>query len=123
MGLPVVIRSLDADWQGWVPHLYLKDVDLLNRAGTSPVITFRSAQIGIDLLRTLRERRIVPRTLTVSGFDVSVTRMPNGGLVVGGMGKGGTGNDLSEWLLLQQTIRIENASVTWVDRMGAYEPV
>ena len=123
MGLPVVIRSLEADWHGWIPHLYLRDIDLLDRARTAPVITFSTAEIAIDPLRTLRERRIVPRQLTVSGFDVSVTRLPNGGLFVEGMGGGG-GADLTQWLLMQRTIRIENASVEWIDRMGAHdEPV
>lgn len=129
MGFPVVIRSLDATWYGWTPHLYLTNIDLLNKAGTAAITHFESAAISIDPLATLYQRRFVPKQLTVSGFDVAVTRRENGAIYILGVDVGGEGdspadnNELAEWLFLQRTIRIEKGKVEWTDHMHGQDPM
>lgn len=128
MGYPVAIRSLDATWYGWIPHLYLTNIDLLNKAGTAPITHFQSARIAIDPLATLYQRRFVPRDLTVSGFSVSVARLPNGAIYIEGADPGTgagaqDGNELAEWLFLQRTIRLEKATVEWSDQMYDQAPI
>jgi uncharacterized protein (TIGR02099 family) len=124
MGFPVAIRSIEATWQGWVPHLYLTDVDLLNRAGTSAITHFESARVSIAPVSTLLERRFVPRELTVSGFELSVIRGADGAISVEGVDiEDPSGNELGEWLFLQESIRIQRATVEWRDHMHGQEPI
>lgn len=128
MGFPVVIRSLDASWYGWTPHLYLTNIDLLNKAGTAPITHFDKAAISIDPLATLYQRRFVPRHLTVSGFKLSVVRLANGAIYIQGAEPGpgttaGGRDELAEWLFLQRTIRMENATVEWSDQMYGRESI
>ncbi|MGH8247890.1 MAG: hypothetical protein ACREUU_15830, partial [Gammaproteobacteria bacterium] len=129
MGYPVVIRSLNATWYGWVPHLHLTNVDLLNKAGTRPITHFQSAEIRIDPIATLMARRFVPRQLTVSGFHLTVARLESGAILVEGINiadtKGGAdpGNELAEWLFSQDTIEIRDAAVEWIDSLHEQEPI
>ncbi|MFT5350362.1 MAG: hypothetical protein ACI9MF_001179, partial [Gammaproteobacteria bacterium] len=129
MGYPVVIHSLDATWEGWVPHLQLGDIDLLNKAGTQPITHFDSAQIKIAPLSTLIKRRIVPKQLTISGFELAIARLSNGAIYIEGinisdpeMSKLGD-NELAEWLFKQEQIKIENGRIEWLDIKHQQKPI
>lgn len=129
MNYPVAIHTLEADWQGWTPYLYLKDIDLLNKAGTTPIINFESAQISIDLVSTLIRRRIVPERLIISDFDVTLTRLQNGSMHITGIEPGNSrrqgrsNNDLAEWLFGQKVIELQHARIEWVDEKLGQAPV
>lgn len=129
MGYPVAIHSLNATWYGWIPHLHLTNIDLLNEAGTKPITHFESAEIRIDPLATLARRTFIPRELTISGFKLSVARKSDGAISIQGIDVGDmetaqtADNELADWLLRQKTIKIEHATVGWVDYMLGQEPI
>lgn len=129
MGYPVAIHSLNATWYGWIPHLHLSNIDLLNRAGTQRITHFESAEIRIDPLATLAQRRFVPKQLTISGFKLSVGRLADGAVYIEGIDLGeiegaqAGDNELAEWLLRQDTIKIEKATVEWADFMHEQTPI
>lgn len=129
MGYPVAIRSMDANWQGWAPNLQLTNIDLLNQAGTETLTHFASANITVDPIASLLARRIVPRQLVISGFDISIERMENGAIVLQGIsfgdapGSASTRGELADWLFRQERIRIERGTIQWTDRLHGQEPV
>jgi uncharacterized protein (TIGR02099 family) len=129
MGYPVAIRSLEASWQGWAPNLQLGDIDLLNQAGTETITHFKAASITVDPVATLLARRIVPRQLVISGFDLSVTRMEDGAIFIQGIDIGaGTGTpggrrELADWLFRQERIRIVNVTVRWTDVLHGQDSI
>ncbi len=126
---PVAIHTLDADWQGWTPYLYLKNIDLLNKAGTSPIINFESAQISIDLVATLIRRRIIPERLIISDFAITLTRLEDGSMHIAGIERAksrqrdNSNNELAEWLFGQRVIELQNAKIEWVDEKLGQAPV
>lgn len=128
MGYPVVIHSLQASWEGWTPNLYLKNIDLLNKEGTGVITHFNSAQISINPVATLLERRFVPRHLLISGFDLTVTRHPDGSLSIQGFRLTQTrqrrnhGNELAEWLFSQNRVEIQQAGLEWIDLQHQKQP-
>ncbi len=121
MGSPVLIDSIQADWRGWVPHLHLAGITLLNKNGTRKIIHFARSQIDIDPVKTLLERQIIPRELVISGFEVAVTRLANGAIYIAGVNITDTDkdahdkNELAEWLFKQDNIEIEDARIEWLD--------
>lgn len=129
MGFPVIFHTIHADWQGWRPHLYLTDIELLNKAGTLPITHFDSAQLNIDPVATLIHRRIIPLHLIISGFELSVTRQEDGSIYIedikvekpGSVQAGG--NELAEWLFKQNVIEIKNAEIEWNDIKHSQDPV
>ncbi|MFQ5659492.1 MAG: YhdP family protein [Gammaproteobacteria bacterium] len=129
MGFPVVFHTIDATWQGWVPQLDLADINLLNKAGTKPITHFDRVYISIAPISTLLERKIIPKSIMISGMELSVSHLRNGAINIGGldlegMETGQTGkNELAEWLFKQDKIEIQDASVEWKDIKNQQEPV
>ncbi|MEJ2761938.1 MAG: DUF3971 domain-containing protein, partial [Gammaproteobacteria bacterium] len=129
MGYPVAIHSLQASWEGWVPNLYLKDIDLLNKAGTGVITHFNSAQISIDPVATLLQQHFVPRHLLISGFDLTVTRHPDGSLSIQGFRltdagqRRKHGNEMAEWLFSQNRVEIQQVGLEWIDLQQHKQPV
>ena len=129
MGYPVAIRSLDANWQGWVPNLSLTNIDVLNRTGTQAITHFASAHIAINPLATLLARHIVPQQLVVSGFDVSIVRRQNGAIFIQGINMGTDAHanadrsELADWLFRQERIRIERGTIKWTDNLHDQESI
>lgn len=129
MGYPVAIRSMDANWQGWVPDLTLANIDLLNPDETRTLIHFKSARISIDPWASLLARHIVPMELVVSGFEVSIVRMPNGAIHVEELDLSTTPgiisgqSELAIWLFRQKHIRLENGMVSWTDNLHGQQSI
>lgn len=129
MGYPVVIRSMDAKWQGWTPELYLTDIDLLNKAGTQPITHFDHARVLIAPIATLLKRQFIPRSLLISGFDLTIAHLSNGAIYIEGIKLQGTDktttdkNELAEWLFKQDDIKIQNANIRWIDLKNHQEPI
>ncbi len=129
MEYPVVIHSLNATWEGWVPHLQLADIELLNKAGTQPITHFESARIKIAPLDTILKRRIVPKQLTIEGFELAIARLSNGAIYIEGINVSDqkitqkSDNELAEWLFKQEQIKIENAKIEWLDVKHQQEPI
>jgi uncharacterized protein (TIGR02099 family) len=119
MDHPVVIDNINAEWQGWTPNLYLRNIDLYTQDNTNIITKFDSAHIGIDLIASIRAREIIPNYLSVSGLDLSIARRLNGSISISSDQKLNTDTAnsaaLSGWLLKQRHIILENASVTWHD--------
>jgi uncharacterized protein (TIGR02099 family) len=126
---PLVFHSIEANWRGWIPELTLKDIDLLNKAGTEPIIHFDNAVIQIAPLSTIIERRFIPRSLVISGFELSVAYLSNGAIYIGGIKLEGvntaeTGkNELAEWFFKQDEIGIRNAKIEWKDIKNRQTPI
>jgi uncharacterized protein (TIGR02099 family) len=122
MDYPVVIEEITAEWQGWAPHLYLKNVDLYTIDTGNLIATFDSAHLGIDLFASISKREVVPTKLSVDGINLEFTRKLDGSISISNKHddslktKPENNTALSEWLLSQQHIIIDNAKLTWHDK-------
>ncbi|MEX2354108.1 MAG: DUF3971 domain-containing protein, partial [Gammaproteobacteria bacterium] len=127
--LPVAIHTIEADWQGWTPRLYLDDIDLLSSNGIYPIVNFSSAEISIDLLSTLVHRRIIPQQLTLSGFRIGVIREVDGSIEIEGIRAENNqeqtvrNDELANWLLGQNLIELQDIRIDWVDRKLGQNPI
>ena len=129
MEYPVVMHSLDATWEGWVPLLHLKDIELMNKAGTQAITHFDSAQIKIAPLASLLKRRIVPKQLTIKGFELAIAHLSSGAIFIEGINVSDRqtnqsgNNELAEWLFKQDQIIIKDARIQWIDIKHQQKPV
>ncbi len=127
LGQPVQIATMDATLEGFTPTLTFKDVRLMDRGGRRAIIRFDEARVGIGLLASLRQWRLVPTDLTVVGANLGVTRYKDGRFVVRGMrvaslssGGGGSTSDeaaaqLTAWLFQRDVLAIKDSEVHWRD--------
>ena len=116
----VVIEKIDADWQGWSPNIYLKNIDLYSGKDAKLITRLDSAQININILASIKAREIIPNYLSVSGLELNVLRRQDGSISITNDESNihttsNKSSDLSIWLLKQKYIIIENASITWHD--------
>ncbi len=129
MDLPVAIHSMSADWVGWTPHLRLEKIDLMDSTGTVPILLIENANISINVTASLINRQIIPQELVISGLDMTISRLSDGSINIQGLNSENNtnivqnNNELDNWLLNQNTIKIENANIEWHDDFHEQPPL
>ena len=129
MGYPVEIHDIKADWEGWIPHLYLSNINLRNKSGKNIISRFQSAHLSFDPIASITHRQLVPKQLTISGLGLTLTRKQDGSINITGASTSSIENEniehseLAEWLLKQKKISIQNAQVKWIDNKSERDPI
>ncbi len=127
MGQAFVIDSISADWQGWIPRLYLNGIHLRSKDGLRKIVSFDTAILEVSPFRSLWKLQPVPRRLVISGLRVSVSRLPTGAILVEGMNinsmDAGHENEFAKWLFGQDQIDINKADILWLDHKHRQAPV
>ncbi|NNF95689.1 MAG: hypothetical protein HKM94_02030, partial [Halobacteria archaeon] len=109
-----------------MPTLIFNRVRLLDKTGKSELVSFEQAQLGVALLTSLREERVVPKKLVIEGINLAITRKKNGNIQIQGVDipqldktasplSGGQTNELAAWLFRRGHIALRHSSVTWKD--------
>jgi len=126
---PVAIGTFEASWRGWTPELHLTDIRLLDENGERVITRFQSANLGVNLLASLRQQRLVPGKLVVSGVQLSLLRGRDGAIRIEGVDPAQTEmpgqhqNALADWLQNQRDLSVESATITWRDERTLIKPV
>ena len=129
-GLQVNMAELQGDWQGWNPRLLLKGLSIAE-AGQPPLLELPRLEASISW-KSLFQASLQLRHLDVQGLNIPIRRDARGHFWV--MGQSFHPDDDSapddpdawqgpaRWLLQQRGIRIQGASLVWVDELrGAPE--
>jgi len=127
LGQPVLVHSLDAEWEGWGPSLVLRDAALLDTIGGHPVLQLEKIRLGFDLLDSVRQWQPIFSHITLVGVDLVLTRNKQGDLSVEGVStknheagqKPDDTTQMMAWLFSQGRLGLENSNITWRDEMGA----
>ena len=127
MDKTVVVDSISAEWQGWIPSLMLREVELRSEDGAEKIIGFDAATVEISPFMSLWKWQPVPRRLVISGLNVSVSLLADGSLHVEGINVARTRdqreNEFAKWLFGQDRIEVRETSVTWVDHKHGQDPI
>lgn len=115
--LKVEIASIDADWHGLHPHLGLSGLKIFDQAG-------RPA-LGFDRVDTELAWSSIPlwqlrlKRLEIDAPQLAIRRDQSGQLFVAGLPLTGGGEDggFSDWLLVQRSILIRDAGLSWSDEL------
>jgi uncharacterized protein YhdP len=75
---PVSIHSLTLRWHGFVPIFDAKQVVLWNVGHTQAQLTIGEAEAGFDLWRSLSNRQIILRTVTIKNAHLTFKEQENG---------------------------------------------
>ncbi len=127
----VTIDSMDARLSGFTPQIIFNNVHLMTEDGRQEIIRFEKASLGIDLFRSLSDKKLIPKSFTIYGVNLGITRKRDGTFLVQGLKLeeleqqiGGAAdiidpaaNELSEWLFQRSELAIKDSTVVWVDRI------
>ncbi len=130
MGHPVEFRSINADWHGWIPNLYMNDISVIDNRSGEAMVHFDQASVTLDLLASLRKQELVPHSFSASGLDLSLTRHANGSVslseqsdIAGQTRNKETNDALGQWFRSQKRIKLENVSIIWQDEKNLLPPL
>jgi len=77
-GFDVQFQQLSASWPLRGPELVLYGVQVLDPVTAESIATAEQVAVGVDLVRLLMERQLVPNSLGVIGSTLDIDREPDG---------------------------------------------
>lgn len=116
IGLKTTIGKIVTDWDGVSPRILIRELDIYNEDNVSALhlenVKGTFSWLSIPMLHPHLSY------LSLSNPKLTVHRKPSGNIFVAGLPVTGKGKpDLANWLLSQQDIKINNASIIWQDDM------
>ena len=119
MGYSVNINTINAEWKGWTPNLYLKNIKLLDERNNNEIIKFHSARIGINLIESISKGVVTPSYIQISGLNLNVYRNKDGVISIKNDNSLKTNminrSGLAEWLFTQKYLILKNVNLVWND--------
>lgn len=113
--LSAEIGHLKVGWEEFHPQLTVSEITLKDNQQT-PVLQFKNTQAAISFFSLLKLSPVLSR-LAVVDPKVTIERTETGEILVAGISTQGNNKPtLTDWLLKQHRISIQNATVTWLDR-------
>lgn len=86
LGRPVRVGTLDLGWDEGIPLLAIGDLEILDDGG-EVTAGFRSAELHLDLVSTLRAHALISRQIRIIGARISVHRDAAGSVRISGLGR------------------------------------
>ena len=119
MGYSVNINTINAEWKGWTPNLYLENIKLLDERNNNEIIKFHSARIGINLIESISKGVVTPSYIQISGLNLNVYRNKDGVISIKNDNSLKTNminrSGLAEWLFTQKYLILKNVNLVWND--------
>lgn len=116
--LQAEIGHIQVGWEELHPQLTVSEITLKDDQQT-PVLQFKNTQAAISFLSLLQLRPLLSR-LEVVEPKITIERTESGEILVAGISTAGNQKPtLTNWLLEQHRISIENATISWLDRQRA----
>ena len=115
----VSIGRMEASWRGLNPVIRLKDVELIDPAGTDEAMTIREIRVTVDAEKYVSLQEIKLAGIDVIGADFTLVRDTDGSFYLEGFRPE---NDDSELLteLLQMSLSVHDVNVTYVDKLTGH---
>lgn len=121
-GYTITLEQIDGEWGGARPRIALEGVRLYE--GNRPLLHFSrlEGRFGWRSLLTFEPRF---HDLSVSAPAIAVRRAGNGMFHVGGLRIDPNSKDtsFSDWLLKQGEVKVEGATVAWIDEASGSPPL
>ena len=131
LGQEVHIRSMDARLSGITPMIIFRGVRLLDDSGKHEIMRFNEARLGLDVWRSLTNRKVIPDSFTVYGVNLGITRRKDHTLVLQGLDMSRfeqqfnaapetidtESSELARWLFERSALSIKHSTVVWHDAL------
>lgn len=116
VGQPVSIAQLNARWKGFTPHVEVNQLIIEDAKDGAPLFAFEQAVIGIDIIKSIRQRKLAPSFLQVTGVELEFETQKDGKIKLVGLKQNNKSqkNDRAiDWIFKQEHIFINNVHINW----------
>lgn len=114
LGHPVVLSSIETEWDGLTPQLRASGLNLQTDPSAPQSVRLDELRMRIDLLSFLRGKLVLDELILVRPA-IEVVRQADRRLVIPGVGTLDSGSGFLRWVSSQDNISIENGELTWRD--------
>ncbi len=123
IGNPVTIAHIKGDWDGLHPHLIFSDVRILDKQN-QPALVLPHVDAKLSWL-SLIAAEVRLSSLQIDRPELLIRRDAQGKLYFGNIAASteGSDNGMSNWLLHQSRVIIDNAIIAWVDEQRGSPPL
>lgn len=120
---PVEIGATAAKWHGIDPVVQLYNVHILSDDGKFDIIKANQLDLGINIWQTLLQKKIILRTIMVSGMNLSIRQSADGQWVINGSNIPSNPNldnsanlqEFMSWLAAFRKVSLNDIAVNWLD--------
>lgn len=130
---PVQIQTIVGGWRGFEPEITFKNVLITRPLSDGSVIKIKKLSIGIDVINSLLQWKLLPGRLILSGTRFEVIQNNDGSFSVKGVPAANKvsdivapnkkNNDLLIWLLTQTNMTLQNIDILWRGKNGLLLPI
>ncbi len=126
--MPVIIRSVEVRWHGYSPEIGLSSVTILDADTLKPKLNIDRFEIDFGIWRSLVERQVFVRNMTISGMKLNITQGVMGELQIGELASINIKDSLTgssvetdqafAWIFSQARLALENIDIkyTYADK-------
>ena len=116
----VYIESLDAHLVGWTPTLILKGLHITGAKDDKEILGINEVDVGVSLIQSIRQWKLIPSTITLSGTRLALIRDVKGNIALHGFDPvnqdvSNGDNELTKWFFEQSSLAIKNSTIIWKD--------
>lgn len=116
VGRAAVIGEINASWRGWSPRFEFAGIAFLDPSGVAELVRFDRAAINIAPLGSIFARTLKPKSLVLSGVELTLIRHEDGHFAVAGMPA--PKSPVILWLLKQHNFAVTQADLTVIDNQA-----
>ncbi len=121
-GQKITIGDITPSWDGFSPHIGLKNVDVFDAENRSALhlndVQAKISWLSLPLLQPHLSR------LVINQPELTIRRKADGDIYLAGINLAGKSQpEFPNWLLSQSKVRIKNAQVIWLDDLRQAPPL
>jgi len=127
---PVQIGSIHANWTGLDPEITFQNVLVSKASNKQSFIKIQQLSVGIDVLSSLLQWKLLPGQLTIKGTDLNIFQTADNKLRINGISEktdpeahSTEFKNMLDWLLTEGNVVIDHVNVNWHTPDGAVYPV
>lgn len=113
VGRPALVGDIKASWSGWSPRISVDKIAFYDPSASSELVSFERAVINIAPLGSIIERTLKPKSLILSGVELTLIRHEDGHISVAGMPP--PKSPIIVWLIEQNNFAVTEADLTIID--------
>ena len=119
VGRPAVVGDIEASWSGWSPRISVDKIAFFDPSESSELVRFDRAVINIAPLGSIIARSLQPKSLILSGVELTLIRHEDGHFTVAGMPP--PKSPVIVWLLKQNNFAVTEADLTVINESDGSE--
>lgn len=121
---PIEIGATSATWHGLEPVVQLYDVHILSDDSKYDLIKANELELGINIWRTLSQKKLVLRTIMISGMNLSIRQAADGQWIINGISNIPSNPNLDNstklqefisWLAAFREVTLHDIAINWLD--------